>query len=380
VEKKLRVLQVYKDYHPVVGGIEHHIQALAEGLQARGVDVHVLVTNTQRQTLTGEINGVPVTKVGRLLNISSAPISPGFCAELKRLSQDADIVHLHVPYPPAELCQLASRNGKHFVLTYHSDIVRQKILGFFYRPFLRRVLRRAEYITVSNPQYIQLSRFLRPLADKCVVVHHGIDLSRFALTPTVQQRAAAVRSRYNNQPLLLFVGRLRHYKGIDVLIDAMQNVDAHAVIVGDGPMGPAWKQKTVDEGLMDRVTFLNEIPEEELVALYHAADIFVFPSTNRAETWGTVQVEAMACGLPVICTELGTGTSYLNQHEVTGLVIAPNDSATLRGAIQHLLGDPALRQRLGQAGQARARDVLSREAMVQQMLDFYTMVISGGAS
>jgi glycosyltransferase involved in cell wall biosynthesis len=374
----VQVLQVYKDYHPVVGGIEHHIQVLAEGLMAQGVDVHVLVTNTTRKTLKGEINGVPVTKVGRFLNISSAPVSLSFCAELKRLSQDADIVHLHVPYPPAELCQLATRGGRHFVLTYHSDIVRQKIMGFFYRPFLRQILHRAEYITVSNPQYIKLSRFLRPWADKCTVVHHGIDLTRFTLTPVVQQRAAAIRVQYNDVPLILFVGRLRHYKGIGVLIEAMKHLSAHALIVGDGPMGPAWKQKAADEGVMGRVTFLNAVPEEELVALYHAADMFVFPSTNRAETWGTVQVEAMACGLPVICTELGTGTSYVNQHNVTGLVIEPNDSLILADAIQRLIDDPALRHRLGQAGQTRAREVLSKEAMVRQMMDFYTRVIKGG--
>ena len=375
----MRVLHVYKDYHPVVGGIEHHIQVLAEGLREQGIDVQVLATNTNRKTLEGEINGVPVTKVGRLLNISSAPVSLGFCSELKRLSHDADIVHLHSPYPPAELCQLALHGGKHFVLTYHSDIVRQKILGFFYHPFLRRVLRLAEHITVSNPQYIELSRFLRPVADKCTVAHHGIDLTRFTLTPAVQQRAALTRARYDDVPLLLFVGRLRHYKGIGVLIDAMKTVEAHAVIVGDGPMGSVWKQKVGDENVMDRVTFLNKIPEEELVALYYAADIFVFPSTNRAETWGTVQVEAMACGLPVICTELGTGTSYVNQNEITGLVIEPNNDLALSEALQRLINNPELRQRLGQAGQVRAREALSKEAMVQQMMDFYARVTKGDA-
>ena len=209
------------------------------------------------------------------------------------------------------------------------------------------------------------------------MIHLGIDIARFTPTPVVQQHAAAIRTRYNNIPLLLFVGRLRHYKGIGVLIDAMKSIDAHALIAGDGPMGPIWKQKAVDEGVMDRVTFLNEVPEEELIALYHAADIFVFPSTNRAETWGIVQVEAMACGLPVICTELGTGTSYVNQHDVTGLVIEPNDSQALGDAIQRLIDDPELRQRLGKTGQTRAIDVMSQEVMVQQMIAFYEEVIQG---
>jgi rhamnosyl/mannosyltransferase len=377
LEKTLRVLYVYKDYHPVVGGIEHHVQVLAEGLRAQGVDVEVLVTNTQRNYLKGEINGVPVTKVGRFINISSAPISLRFCSELKRLSKNVDIVHLHSPYPPAELCQLITRGGKHFVLTYHSDIVRQKMLGFLYRPFLRRILDLAEHITVSNPQYISLSAFLRPVAQKCTVVHHGINLDRFKITPTVQQRASTIRTQYPDLPLILFVGRLRHYKGVDILIDSMKEVNAHVVIVGEGPMSTVWKQKTIDDNMIDKVTFLNEVPEEELVALYYAADIFVFPSTNRAETWGTVQIEAMACGLPVICTELGTGTSYVNQHEVTGLVIEPNNHLALREAILRLIEQPQFRHSLGQAGQARARNVLSKQAMIEQMMDFYDLVTGG---
>ena len=371
----MRVVHVYKDYPPVFGGVESHIQTLAEGLKAEGVDVHVLVTNTTRKTLRGQVNGVPVTKVGRLFNISSAPIGRGFCSELRDLSQNADIVHLHVPYPPGELCQLFIRGGQHFVVTYHSDIVRQKVMGFFYRPFLHSLLRRAERITLSNPQYITLSRFLRPLADKCTVIPMGVDLSRFILTDAVHQRATAIRARYGDSPLLLFVGRLRHYKGIDVLIEAMKGIQAYALIAGDGPMGSIWKQKSADEGVMDRVIFLNAVSDEELVALYHAADMFVFPSTNRAETWGIVQVEAMACGLPVICTELGTGTSFLNQHNVTGLVIEPNNSQVLQVAIQQLIDDPALRQRLGTAGQKRAHEVFSRQAMVRQMLDFYAGVM-----
>ncbi|HOU13852.1 MAG TPA: glycosyltransferase [Anaerolineae bacterium] len=374
----MRVLQVYKDYYPVVGGIEHHIQLLAEGLREQGVDARVLVTNTDRRTVEGEINGVPVTKTGRQVNVSSAPISLGFCGQLARLSRDADIVHLHFPYPPAEIGQLLVGRGKHFVLTYHSDIVRQKVLGFFYRPFLWQVLRRAERITVSNPQYIQTSRFLQPFADKCVVIHHGVDLTRFTPTPQIQQRAATIRQQYGDVPLILAVGKLRHYKGIDVLIDALKTVEAHALIVGTGPMGPVWQQKARDDGLAERVTFLGEVPEADLIALYHAADIFAFPSTNRAETWGTAQVEAMACGLPVICTELGTGTSYVNQHNVTGLVIPPNDPAALAAALQQLIADPVLRARLGEGGRQRAYGELSKEAMIRQIMAFYQDVIAGG--
>ncbi len=102
----MRILYLYKDYFPILGGIENHIKMLAEGLRARGEDVKVLVTNTGRTTVQETINGVPVVKTGRQVNISSVPVSLGFYPALRRLEQGIDIAHAHMPYPPGELGQL----------------------------------------------------------------------------------------------------------------------------------------------------------------------------------------------------------------------------------------------------------------------------------
>ena len=183
----MRVLQIYKDYAPVMGGIENHIKVLAESLHQHNVDARVLVTNTSRQTVHEVIDGIPVTKTGRQLNISSAPVSLSFYPWLYRLEKEIDIAHLHLPYPPGELGQMLLGRSKRLVLTYHSDIVRQKVLGALYAPFLHRVLRRADLIAVSNPIYVHSSRFLQRVAPKCRVIPFGIDLERFALTPPDSQ-------------------------------------------------------------------------------------------------------------------------------------------------------------------------------------------------
>jgi len=373
----MRILLVYKDYAPVVGGIENHVRLLAEGLHQRAVDVRVLVTNTGLRTRCESIEGVPVVKAGRFFTVSSAPISLALYPWLYRLEAGIDVAHLHFPYPPGELGQLMLGRSRRFVLTYHSDIVRQKVLGLIYRPFLWRVLRHADLITVSNPTYIQTSPFLRPFAGKCRVIHHGADLSRFVATPEIQEGAAAVRRQYGGQPLILFVGRLRHYKGLDVLLTAMHQVPAHLLVVGTGPMESAWRRQAAEEGLMDQVTFLGRVSEAKLVATYHAADIFVLPSTNRAETWGAVQVEAMVCGLPAVCTELGTGTSYVNQDGVTGIVVPPGDPDALAEALHHLLEDEALRRQMGEAGRQRAYREFSKEAMLDQIMAFYAEALEG---
>ena len=366
----MRVLQIYKDYAPIVGGVENHIRVLAEGLRSCGIDARVLVTNTGLDTCTEFIGGVTVIKTGRLLNVSSAPISPAMYPALWHMEDGVDIAHVHLPYPPGELGQLLLGRSRRTVLTYHSDIVRQKVLGALYSPFLQMMLQRADLIAVSNPAYIRSSRFLRTVAGKCRVIPFGIELDRFEPSKSMMQTAHQMSARYK-QPLILFVGRLRHYKGIDVLLHAMNRLDAHLMVVGTGPMQQQWRELAETENLSGRVTFTGELSDEFLVAAYHAADLFVLPSTNRAETLGIVQLEAMACGLPVVCTELGTGTSFVNIDGKTGFVVPPNDSDALAAAIDRLLSNESLRYKMGNAAAARARLEFSNKTMLTRVISFY---------
>ena len=371
----MKVLYVYKDYYPVVGGIENHIRLICRGLKAGWPEVEptVLVTNRAMNTVVEEMDGVKVIKTGRLVTISSAPISLSLFAWMRRL--EADITHLHFPYPIGELAYLLSGRSHKMIITYHSDIVRQKYLLQVYRPFLHRLLARADKITVSSPNYIQSSTYLRPLADKCVVIPHGADLSRFAATAEVQRRAQELRQRYA-PPLILFVGLLRYYKGLSFLIEAMSQIPARLLVVGEGPQGQEWRELSRQLGLADKVIFLGRVSDEDLVALYHACDVFVLPAIHRSESWGAVQVEAMACGKPVVCTELGTGTSFVNLHGQTGLVVPPRDAAVLAQAIGTLLQDEPVRQQMGRRAQERAENEFSFTKMVQRLVDLYKDVLN----
>jgi glycosyltransferase involved in cell wall biosynthesis len=366
----MKILHVYKDYAPVLGGIENHIRWQAEGMRARGHEVDVLVTNLTPRTVHETIDGVPVTKCARQLNISSAPVAAALPLYLQRLGKDADIVHLHAPYPPGELAQLLVRAGQRTVLSYHSDIVKQATLLRFYTPFLRQILNRADKILVSNPPYVQSSPFLRPIAvqdpAKIQLVHYGIDLQRFAPSSAVTQRAAELRAQFGPGPLILFVGRLRYYKGVNVLVDAMRKVTgARCLIVGNGPEDETIRARIAEHGLADHITLTGSLLDADLPAIYQAADLFVLPSIYRSEALGIVLLEAMAAGLPLISTELGTGTSYVNRHEETGLVTPPDDADALAEAINRLLGDADLRRRFGEAALRRAQ----REFSLAQMLD-----------
>lgn len=371
----MRILQVYKDYWPVVGGMENHIRLICRGLLARHPDIEptVLVTNTSRQTIEERIDGVRVIKAGRLANVSSAPISLALFTWMGRL--EADVIHLHFPYPIGELAYLAAGRGRPMVITYHSDIVRQKVLMQFYKPFWRAVLQRAKVICVSNPNYIQTSDYLRPHANKCRVIPHGAELGQFAPTPEAKARAAAIRAEAG-APIVFFAGLLRYYKGAQYLIEAMANVPgAKLLIAGAGPMGAEWQALATRLGLGERVRFLGRVSDAELRALYHACDVFCLPSIHRSESWGAVQVEALACGKPVVSTELGTGTSWVNQDGQTGIVVPPMDAGALAGALNRLLGDPALRARYGAAAALRAAAELNADVMVDRYAAVYREVV-----
>jgi rhamnosyl/mannosyltransferase len=325
--------------------------------------VTVLVTNPGDQPALETLNGVKIVRLPRLATLSSTPLSPGFLFYLRR--EKPQITHLHFPYPIAEISQMIAGRGRPYVISYHSDVVRpgQQLFLRLYRPLLCRALRGARRIIVDSKRYLQVSPFLQALAGQCTVVPIGIDPQPFI--------AASQSRKWNEQLKIFFLGRHRYYKGVDVLLKAMAHVDACLWIGGDGEMRQQWMQQANDLGLAERVKFIGDIPREDLPGVYASADLFVLPSTLRAEGFGIVLLEAMATGLPCITTELGTGTSFIVQDGVTGLVVPPNRPEALAEAIQRLLSDPELRARMGANGQERVLREFTVERMARQVERVY---------
>jgi len=371
----MKILHVYKDYFPVLGGIENHVRLLAEAQAAMGHEVTVLVTNPGPRTTRDEMNGVRVIRAGRLATVASTPLSLALVRELAR--HDADITHLHYPYPVGEVAQLLAGRGRRAVLTYHSDVVRQRRLLRLYAPLMGRVLRSIDRIVVATPNYLASSPVLRGFRDKCCVIPYGIDRRRFL--EVNEDAALTLRERLGGGPLLLFVGVLRYYKGLSYLLDAMMRLDARLVIVGDGPEGEDLRRQVVDLGIAGRVVFAGRVPDEELPLYYRAADLFVLPASERSEAFGLVQLEAMSSGLPVVCTELGTGTSYVNRHGESGWVVPPRDPNALAESITLLLKDDALRRRLAAGALARS-ELFSAEVMVREILGLYGELVPDAAA
>ncbi len=369
----MKILHIYKDYPPILGGIENHVRLLAEGQAHQGHQVTVLVTNPAgAKTVIAEEGGVRVIRAGRIATVASTPLSLALPAQLAR--SRPDVVHLHFPYPVGEVSQWLLHRGQATVLTYHSDVVRQASILRLYRPLLRRVLRDVHAIIIGSPP-MRKSAYLAEHQDKLHLVPYGIPLARFrqAVPPAGVRDAVSL-------PTLLFVGRLRYYKGLDYLIRALPQINARLLVVGIGPMEAEWRKLAAEVGVAERVTWLGEVPDAHLPALYHAADLFVLPASHTSEAFGLVQVEAMAAGLPVVCTELGTGTSYVNQDGVTGRVVPPRDPAALAAAINALLADPAERARLAAGAQARVAAEFDLPIMVRRVLELYEGVLTRGTT
>jgi rhamnosyl/mannosyltransferase len=388
----MRVLQVYKDFYPpVCGGIERHIHDLVVGLPPLGVHCDVLVAarslRAREEWLSANGNGAAparVVKVGEWCRVLSAPVAPGFSSWLGRLAPQYDLLHFHFPNPTAEIGWLLADAATPAVVTYHSDIVRQRLSGRVYRPLLRRFLEGVSRILVPSPQLLESSPILATLRAKCAVVPFGVEPAHYAPVPEVLHRAGEVRARLtggdSQEVVFLFVGRFRYYKGLTVLLDALarlrqSGVGARLVLLGEGPEENALRARVHALGLAPRVSFVPHVSEEELVAHYRAADAVVLPSIARSEAFGIVLLEAMACGKPVISTELGTASSWVNQHARTGLVVAPRDAAALAAAMETLARDAKLRAHFGAAGRERVSKLFSRQQMLEAVRGQYVRAV-----
>jgi len=374
---KIKVLQIYKDYYPpVIGGIEQHINCLCHGLEPYGIQTEVLVSNTEPNTSVYYDNSIKITKVGEHGRLQSAPITPSFFYHLKVLSNDADILHFHFPNPTAELSLILSGIKKPYVVTYHSDIIKQKELLAFYSPFMFLFLRHANIIMPTSPNYFITSRTLQRFKNKCKVNFLGIDFNRFQDKERFSNAIFDIRQKYGDR-IIIFIGKMRYYKGLQYLIQAMKRVKGTLLIVGEGePLESRMRALSKNLSLDDRVEFLGAINDEMRDTLLHASDLLVLPSIYRSEAFGLVLLEAMACGKPVISTELGTGTSFVNVHKETGLVVPPMDSNALANAINHLLGNKELCKKYGEAGKRRVQKHFTNDAMFEKTIKVYNEVLN----
>jgi len=372
--EKPRILHVNKLYYPYIGGVETVVRNLAE--QTAGeYDVEVLVCQTRGRMARELVNGVRVTRAGSLGVWLSEPLSPSYPFLLRKAAQDFDLIHLHHPFPLGELSVLAFSPGVKMIFTWYSAIVRQKWLARMYRPFLERVLDRVEAIILIYPGAHLQNGLLERRAHKCHVIPPGIEVQNYELDDGLRQEVGRIRSQHGNN-LVLFVGRLVYYKGLQHLISAMPEISGNLLVVGDGPLRNHLQEQAAELGVANRVRFLGRMEDRQLKAAFHACDVLVLPSTHPSEAFGIVQLEAMACRKPVVNTRLETGVPYVSLDGLTGLTVKPADAQELATAVNRLLGNPELRHVYGENGRQRVLQEFTVQVMAERTRQLYEKVLA----
>jgi rhamnosyl/mannosyltransferase len=255
-------------------------------------------------------------------------------------------------------------------MTYHADVIRRSRLLRLYRPVFGLLAPHLRRFIATSREYLGSSAFLAPYRDRCMVVPFGIDLDSFALRIGEVDQVRELRRRHGER-IILFLGVLRYYKGLDVLIRAMDRVTGRLLIAGQGPQRAALEALTRQLGLPERITFLGGVSERERRLLLHACDVFVLPSIDRSEAFGIAQLEAMACGKPVVVSDLPTGIRLVNQDGVTGMLVPPGNPDALARALNQLLENDQLRAGLGKAARLRVEQEFTAERMIGRTLTVY---------
>lgn len=360
---EMRVLHIFKTYYPdSFGGVERTIHAIANGALAHGIQSDVLSLSRDPVANTVEFDGHMAYKAKLDFEFASTGFSRDAFLKFKDLSAQADIVHYHFPWPFMDLLHLTHPPGKPTVVTYHSDIVKQKLLLQLYKPLMHRFLSSVTRIVATSPNYLESSEVLQRYRDKTEIIPIGLDEADY---PRASEELKDSWIARFPKPFFLFVGVLRYYKGLHTLIEAAKHVDADILIAGEGPMESELRAQAARVDLA-KVHFLGAVSDVDKAALLELCTAFVFPSHLRSEAYGLSLVEAAMFGKPMISCEIGTGTSFVNQNGQTGIVVPPENANALAEAMNMIMGNTDAEQRYGSNSRARFHSKLTSQVMAKQ--------------
>jgi glycosyltransferase involved in cell wall biosynthesis len=369
----MRVLHVFKTYYPdSFGGVEQVIRQLSAATTQMGLSNRVFTLSRHASATPLLHDGATsIMRVQTHVDFASTPMSFSATSTFREEVRQADLIHYHYPWPFGDLLHLIAGQSKPAVLTYHSDIVRQRVLMHVYKPLLRQFFANVHAIVSTSPNYLQSSLLLQQYRNKTTVIPIGLDENSY---PAPREERTQYWQSQVGENFFLFVGVLRYYKGLHILLDACANSSSRVVIVGAGPVEGDLKRQATRLGLTN-VKFLGAVSDEDKVALLKLCRAVVFPSHLRSEAFGVTLLEGAMCGKPLISSEIGTGSSYVNMDGVTGMVVPPNDPAALRNAMQAIESNNQLAEEMGRRARERFDALFTAKQMAQSYVDLYRQVL-----
>jgi glycosyltransferase involved in cell wall biosynthesis len=376
---KVRVLHIYRTYFPdPPGGLQEAIRQICVATAVRGVTPSVFTLTPDPRPDVIELDHARVIR-GRSWWAPASCDLGDFQAVVRflRCVEEADVLHFHYPWPFADFLNLLPQlRGKRKVMTYHSDIVRQRVLGSLYAPLMRHTLGTMDAVVATSPNYAATSDVLQRhvAGEKLRIIPLGVEDR--ACSRVARQGDAEILDRLglHGRPYVLSLGVLRYYKGLDTLVRAAPTIDATVVIAGSGPQAEFLHSLAGELGA-DNVVFAGQVTDTERDALLTACSAFVFPSHLRSEAFGMALVEASMFSKPMITCEIGSGMSYVNDDGVTGCVVPPLAPEAFSAAVNRLLADDSLARRMGEAARARYLKLFSGDALGKSYAALYSSLL-----
>jgi glycosyltransferase involved in cell wall biosynthesis len=367
----MKILHFFKTYYPLAyGGVQQVIYQLAEGAVKSGSYVDVL--SLSPSAFESNRIGSHFSHYSKQnFYVASTGFSISSIGDFKKLAENADVIHYHFPWPFMDMVHFLADLNKPTVVSYHSDIVKQKWLLQFYKPLMKRFLSDVDVVVASSPNYCESSSILSGLLKKPEVIPFGLDETSYPIVSA--SKIEYWRSIVGNK-FFLFVGFLRYYKGLSFLLDALVGLDYPLVIVGEGPCERDLKQQAETLKLKN-IYFVGAISDEDKCTLYELCYSVVFPSHLRSEAYGMTLLESSMYGKPMISCEIGTGTTFINLHGETGIAVSPANSSSLRTAIVCIWSDPIKANEMGRNARIRFEKYFTAEKMVGSYMKIYNRVI-----
>jgi len=370
--EKLKVLHCYKTYYPATyGGIEQVIFQLSEAVAAKGGESMVFCVNNPEGKKVEPFHDHHVYRAKKTFEVASTPFSFEAFQKFSQLAKQFDIIHYHFPYPFMDMLHFTANINKPTIVSYHSDIIKQKTLMKLYNPLMKCFLNDVDKIVAASPNYLKTSDVLQQYNKKVSIIPYGVpDITKFDTNHTTDLEI----NRKFPLGYFLFVGSFRYYKGLHFLLEAMKGTDIPIVLLGASGEEDKLKDYAKING-MKNIHFVGAKEDSVKYSYLSKALGFVFPSHLRSEAFGISLVEAACFSLPLICCEIGTGTSYINIANETGIVIDGGNIDQLKQAVLTLWNDPTKRSSYGGKARKRYEEIFTSEKMANAYLDLYKEII-----
>ena len=366
------ITHIFKTYFPdTQGGLEEAIRQIGKYSLKNGYNVNVISISKKPSSIV--LDGINCYSFKHSFGPKSMPMSLDLANNFKKIIDDTDIIQLHYPYPYGELLTLFTNiKNKPLIITFHCEILNRRLIRLAYEPFARRIFKKASIIVPTSENLLKSTSILQRWKDKVEIINLWLDEDRFS---EQQEPDDSFKAWVENLPdFTLFVGVLRWYKGIDILLDAAKKTKGHIVIVGKGLDKKRLENRIKDENISN-VIFTGFLPDSHVFYLLQKCKFTVLPSISPAEAFGQVLLESSFYSKPMVTTELGTGTSYVNLDGETGFVVQPNSSDELSNAMNKLFQNDEHCEIMGKNAYKRYKEFFSEEVHGQKYIDIYNKLL-----